>query len=234
MDRETLLKSWLIISYSNKRAVNGIKPKTPLGRTPLGDKGLGRLSTQRLANCCEIYTKKKESSPFHVGFKWSDFDKVERLGEVNVNFQPTEFKGNSGTKMYLLDLIDTDCWKGEGLERLKGALCQIIAPYKELKPFNIYLSVNGDIIDITQEIGKLEQLNLCDINFNYANGIMNVRIDIHLRKLIGNDYSAYQTLILPDNGKRFEEYLFHDKKGVDSVFNIQIKDIGYNQFLILS
>ena len=45
MDRETILKSWLIISYSNKREVNGVKPKTPKGRTPLGDKGLGRLST---------------------------------------------------------------------------------------------------------------------------------------------------------------------------------------------
>ena len=225
MDQETILKSWLIISYSNKRAINGIKPKTPLGRTPLGDKGLGRLSTQRLANCCEIYTKKINSSPFHVGFKWSDFDIVERLGEVEVNFQPTEFKGESGTKMYLLDLIDTDCWKGEGLERLKGALCQIIAPYKELKPFNIYLSVNGEIIDITQEISKLEQLNLCDINFNYSNGVMDAQIDIHLRKLIGNDYSFFQKYIVTDNGKRFEEYLFSDKKGRGQCFQHSSK--GY-------
>ena len=225
MDQATILKSWLIISYSNKRAVDGIKPKTPLGRTPLGDKGLGRLSTQRLANCCEIYTKKTDSSPFHVGFKWSDFDTVERLGEVNVNFQPTEFKGTSGTKMYLLDLIDTDCWKGEGLERLKGALCQIIAPYKELKPFNIYLSVNGDIIDITQEISKLEQLNLCDINFNYFKGVMDVQIDIHLRKLIGNDYHFYQKFIVTDNGKRFEEFLFNDKRGRGKCFERSTK--GY-------
>lgn len=225
MDQETLLKSWLIISYSNKRAVNGIKPKTALGRTPLGDKGLGRLSTQRLANCCEIYTKKNNSSPFHVGFKWSDFDTVERLGEVEVNFQPTEFKGRSGTKMYLLDLIDINCWQGEGLERLKGALCQIIAPYKELKPFNIYLSVNGEIIDITQEISKLEQLNLCDINFNYFNGIMDVQIEIHLRKLIGNDYSFYQKYIVTDNGKRFEEYLFNDKRGRGRCFEHSSK--GY-------
>lgn len=219
MDQETLLKSWLIISYSNKRAIDGIKPKTPLGRTPLGDKGLGRLSTQRLANCCEIYTKKINSSPFHVGFKWSDFDTVERLGEVEVNFQSTEFEGECGTKMYLLDLIDTDCWRGEGLERLKGALCQIIAPYKELKPFNIYLSVNGDIIDITQEISKLQQLNLCDINFNYSNGIMDVQIDVHMRKLIGNDLSFYQKYIVSDNGKIFEEYLFNDKKGRGKCFH---------------
>lgn len=218
MDEDTLLKSWLIISYSNKRATNGIKPKTPLGRTPLGDKGLGRLSTQRLANCCEIYTKKIDTAPFHVGFKWSDFDEVERLGDVTVHFAPTVFDGMCGTKMYLLDLIDSECWKGEGLEKLKGALCQIIAPYKELKPFNVYLSVDGEIIDISQEISKLEHLNLCDINFYYSKGVMNVCIDIHIRKLIGNEYSTYKNLILPDNGKRFEEYLFNDKKGRGKCF----------------
>lgn len=238
MDKETILKSWLIISYSNKRAVNGEKPKTPHGRTPLGSKGLGRLSTQRLANCCEIYTKRTNTAPFHVGFKWSDFDEVERLGEVDVKFQETNFVGDSGTKMYLLDLIDSDCWRGERLERLKGALCQMIAPYKELKPFNIYLSVNNEIIDISQEIGKLEQLNICDINFNYSSGVMNVQMDIQIRKLIGNDYASYQTLILPDNGKRFEEYLFNDKKGrgrsfrhsnrgywLESVFSFDLKSL---------
>ena len=58
MDRKTIMQSWLVISYSEKRAVEGVKPKTPKGRTPLGDKGLGRLSTQKLADICEIYTKK--------------------------------------------------------------------------------------------------------------------------------------------------------------------------------
>ncbi len=218
MDEETILKSWLIISYSKKRAVDGVKPKTPKGRTPLGDKGLGRLSTQRLANCCEIYTKKENTTPIHVGFKWSDFDSVERLSEVNVNFHSTEFKQKCGTKLYLLDLIDTTCWQGAGLERLKGALCQIIAPYKELRPFNVYLSINGDVIDIAQEITKLEKLNICDINFQYIENKINVQIDVHLRKLIGNDYETYQNIIAIDNGKRFTEYLFKDKKGRGKCF----------------
>ena len=154
MDKETLLKSWLTISYSNKRAVNGNKPKTPLGRTPLGDKGLGRLSTQRLANCCEIYTKKKELEAFHVGFKWSDFDKVERLGEVNVIFDSADINAPCGTRMYLLDLIDKDCWQGQSLEKLKGSLCQIIAPYEKLRPFKIYLYLNDEFIDINKEINR--------------------------------------------------------------------------------
>lgn len=218
MDEETLLKSWLIISYSKKRAVNGVKPKTPKGRTPLGDKGLGRLSTQRLANRCEIFTKKQESEAFHVGFKWSDFDKVERLGDVNVDFKPIVFPKSSGTKMVLMDLVNPGCWKDADLERLKGALCQIIAPYKELKPFNIYLTIDGEIIDISQEISKLEQLNLCDINFAYEKGFLNVHVDVHLRKLIGNDYDTYRSIILPDNGKRFEQYLFQDSKGRGKAF----------------
>lgn len=218
MDEETLLKAWLIISYSKKRAVNGVKPKTPKGRTPLGDKGLGRLSTQRLANRCEIFTKKKDSEAFHVGFKWSDFDKVERLSDVNVDFKPVVSSKTSGTKMVLMDLVNPGCWKDADLERLKGALCQIIAPYKELKPFNIYLTIDGEIIDISQEISKLEQLNLCDINFAYEKGFLNVHVDVHLRKLIGNDYETYKNIILPDNGKRFEQYLFQDSKGRGKAF----------------
>lgn len=218
MDEETLLKSWLIISYSKKRAVNGVKPKTPKGRTPLGDKGLGRLSTQRLANRCEIFTKKQDSEAFHVGFKWSDFDKVERLSDVNVDFKPVVSPKSSGTKMVLMDLVNPGCWKDADLERLKGALCQIIAPYKELKPFNIYLTIDGEIIDISQEISKLEQLNLCDINFAYEKGFLNVHVDVHLRKLIGNDYETYKNIILPDNGKRFEQYLFQDSKGRGKAF----------------
>lgn len=218
MDEETLLKSWLIISYSKKRAVNGVKPKTPKGRTPLGDKGLGRLSTQRLANRCEIFTKKQDSEAFHVGFKWSDFDKVERLSDVNVDFKPVVSSKTSGTKMILMDLVNPGCWKDADLERLKGALCQIIAPYKELKPFNIYLTIDGEVIDISQEISKLEQLNLCDISFAYEKGFLNVHVNVHLRKLIGNDYDTYKSIILPDNGKRFEQYLFQDSKGRGKAF----------------
>ena len=120
--------------------------------------------------------------------------------------------------MVLMDLVNPGCWKDADLERLKGALCQIIAPYKELKPFNIYLTIDGEIIDISQEISKLEQLNLCDINFAYEKGFLNVHVDVHLRKLIGNDYETYKNIILPDNGKRFEQYLFQDSKGRGKAF----------------
>ena len=162
MSRETLLKSWLTISYSNKRASNGIKPKTPKGRTPLGDKGLGRLSTQRLAHICEVITKEENKDAYHVGFNWDDFDNAKRLGDVNVTFKETILNKKSGTTLYLLGLLDISYWQGKNLESFKSALCQLISPYDELRmskkereqeskykrPFNIYLSINGENVDL--------------------------------------------------------------------------------------
>ena len=43
-----------------KKGLKEAKKKTPGGRTPLGDKGLGRLSTQRLADICEIFTNERK------------------------------------------------------------------------------------------------------------------------------------------------------------------------------
>ena len=86
MNDEAIEKSWLTISYSNKRAgADGIKKKTKKDRTPLGDKGLGRLSTQRLADNCEIFTTPEGgSNRYHVAFDWREFDKVQRLSQVPV------------------------------------------------------------------------------------------------------------------------------------------------------
>ena len=121
MDEDTIINSWLVISFSNKRAINGVKPPTPKGRTPLGDKGLGRLSTQRLAQVCEIYTKKEGSTALHVGFDWNNFDAVNKLQDVTVNYNETNLNLSHGTKLVLTGLNDTDYWRGKNLESFKKA-----------------------------------------------------------------------------------------------------------------
>lgn len=214
MDRETILKSWLTISYSNKRAVEGIKPKTPKGRTPLGDKGLGRLSTQRIAHICEIFTKKEGGEPLHVGFNWDDFDTAQRLRDVNVNFHSADsISTKHGTKLLLLNLFEPNYWVGPNLEKFKALLCQLIAPYEDIKPFNIYLSINGERIDLEHEIGKLNKLDVSNIQFKYESQVMEMTMRVNMRKLIGNDFSTYSRVILPDNGNRFLDYFLNDKRG---------------------
>jgi len=101
MSEDTILRSWLVISYSQKRAQKDSKILTPKGRTPLGDKGLGRLSTQRLADTCEIFTNEEGKEGSHVAFNWKDFETEITLGSVKV--LSTTFKSNphSGTTLFL-------------------------------------------------------------------------------------------------------------------------------------
>ena len=223
MDRNTILQSWLVISYSKKRPVDGIKPKTPKGRTPLGDKGLGRLSTQRLADICEIFTKKDNCEALHVGFNWNDFDKVQKLSDVKVDFQNASFNKKEGTKLVLLNLSDVKAWEGSNLERFKALLCQLISPYQENRPFKVYLTINGEIINLDQESEKLQRLNIADIHFKYQNGIFSWYADVSMRKLIGNDFDIYEKIILADNGKRFINSFFKDKKGRASNYKSDVE-----------
>ena len=212
MDEDTIINSWLVISFSNKRAVDGVKPKTPKGRTPLGDKGLGRLSTQRLAQVCEIYTKKENGTAIHVGFDWDTFDTANKLQDVTVNYDETNLNLSNGTKLILAGLNDNDYWRGKNLESFKSSICKLISPYKKLRPFYVYLTIDGENVDVIQEADKINQLNISEIEFQYKNGVMKFDLNIRMRKLAGNDFDLYERIILPDNGKRFLEFFFNDKK----------------------
>src|SRR5690606_29697027 len=94
MSEETIMKSWLIISYSQKRQLKEAKKTTPKGRTPLGDKGLGRLSTQRLADICEIFTNEENKEGTHIAFNWKDFEREEALSEVQIQAESLVPKKN--------------------------------------------------------------------------------------------------------------------------------------------
>ena len=82
MDRDDIEEGWLTISLSKKRAMKrkgAVSPKRK--RTPLGDKGLGRLSTQRLGDRLEMFTVKEQydeatddwtysDKEYHVAVNW--------------------------------------------------------------------------------------------------------------------------------------------------------------------
>lgn len=231
MDEKTILKSWLIISYSNKRPdATGIKKVTPKGRTPLGDKGLGRLSTQRLANYCEIYTTAKGSNErIHVAFNWNDFDTAEKLSKVPVIFNK-QTSTKSGTKLILTDLNSPLAWKGDELAQLKGELAQLISPFVKERHFRVYLTVNGEAINIMQEFHDLLPLSRAAYTFNFDGSWLTIKGIIKQEKLIGNTPTSkeeYHTYILPDNGADFIDYFFTKRKS--NLFN-RISEEGMISF----
>lgn len=217
MDEETILKSWLIISYSNKRPdATGIKKVTrKKERTPLGDKGLGRLSTQRLANYCEIFTTAEDSNErIHVAFNWNDFDTAEKLSSVPVIFNK-QTSTKTGTKLILTDLNSPMAWKGDELAQLKGELAQLISPFIKKRHFNVYLTVNGEVINIMQEFHDLLPLSRAAYIFDFDGSWLTIKGTVKQEKLIGNTTTSreeYHTYILPDNGSDFLDFFFTKEK----------------------
>jgi len=219
MDEETIVKSWLTISYSNKRAKDGIKPKTPKGRTPLGDKGLGRLSTQRLSDICEIFTSKETSKDrIHVAFNWKDFESFDSLGEVPVtlSFHP---KKKVGTTLVLSGLKNPEVWKGENLEEFKGLLSQMISPYKKNRPFEVYIQVNGQNFDLLKENEDLRDVALAKYEFVFDGNKIILKGKIRPEKLIGNRKDDYFAFIAPDNGQKFGNFFL--KNNLDNTISIR-------------
>ena len=220
MDETIISKSWLVISYSNKRPdTQGYKKKTAKGRTPLGDKGLGRLSTQKLADVCEIYSKREGAAPVHVTFDWREFDRAETLSKVQVDFDAVDFDPlrKHGSKLILSNIVDAESWRGEQLERFKALLSQLISPYEkeEDRAFKVHLTINGESVNLIGEYQRIRDLSISNTEFTYRNAEVVVSTSVDIHKLIGNRYEAYSKYVLQDGGKRFLEYFFKQKKSAN-------------------
>ncbi|MBK7806361.1 MAG: ATP-binding protein [Saprospiraceae bacterium] len=211
MNEDTILKSWLTISYSKKRGINNHKPKSPQGRVPLGEKGLGRLSTQRLANICEIFTSTEKHSGTHISFDWRDFDEVDRLSNVKVN--KSSYKSeNKGTKLVLADINQPQVWLGQNLEIFKGKLAQIISPFEENRPFEVYISVNGQNIDLIGFQNDLQDLAISKFEFVFDGENLIIKGKTKLEKFIGNKKDDYVNYLFNDQGHKFLNFLKNNTK----------------------
>lgn len=216
MDLEIIRNSWLIISTSSKRDLKTVKTKTKKGRAPLGEKGLGRLSTQRLADCCEILTSNGlTEKQIHVAFNWNDFEKNEKLSEVPISYEELPSK-KTGTTLILSNIKDAEVWKGKNLESFKGQISQMISPYQDNKPFEVYLKINGQDIDLTEENIALRDIALSRFSFDLGNNTLHVSGKIRPEKLLGQKKDEYFRFIAPDRGRKFLDYL----KGKKNDFNL--------------
>lgn len=224
MDDEAIEKSWLTISYSNKRAgADGIKKKTKKKRTPLGDKGLGRLSTQRLSDCCEIFTvPENEDKCYHVSFDWREFDKVDKLANVPVKIETSPSGNRKGTKLVLTNLHSADVWKGSRLDTFKNKIVQVLTPFSEVRKFFVYVIVDGISIDVMKKMDSV--LSLCQsfYEFEFDGEELTVSGTIKPNKLgsgngktVRDNYVAY---IEKDGGEKFADYFFERKKKDKSFF----------------
>lgn len=235
MDENEIKKGWMVISLSGKRKMKAAGLKTPAGRTPLGDKGLGRLSTQRLGNRLEMFTSKNtDASTHHVAFDWNDFSEDIALTDVPTVFEEQP-KEATGTTLVIRNLREAEAWEGKTAAKFIGQLSQLIFPFKERREFHVFLTINGERIDLDELNEALRSQAISRFDFTFDGESLTLTGSIKSYKLYGGANSptekeAYQQLVVNDLGRNFYSFLT-DKKNNRSNFLDGINYSGSNGIL---
>ena len=155
MTLDVIRRGWLTISNSAKRDFKDKTLRTAKGRTPLGDKGLGRLGTQRLGYNLEMFTRSEGSgTEHHVWFSWKDFLGQSRLSDVNINREEVQPTRKHGTTLIISQLRELDLWRGDdAVKELETNLSQLISPYREVRDFVVFATVDGKELELL-EVGE--------------------------------------------------------------------------------
>ena len=213
MDEVTIRRGWLTIANSPKRQDKAAGRVTRRNRTPIGDKGLGRLGVQKLARNVEIVTRpRKEQSEYYVAFSWGDFLETASLSDVPLTFvsEPRE-ASKPGTTLVLSDLRDAEAWQSEGyLQDLQRKLSVMISPFQEARDFVVHLEVNGKPIELTEITQRVRETALLKYTFEFDGEVLHMsgvaRLD-YLRPNKTEDQQFLQSLCRRDGGKALYEFL---------------------------
>ena len=230
MSKEDIISGWLHIS--NRRKLNQKKNKilTKKGRTPLGDKGLGRLGIQKLGNILEIETKAEDRQAHTFKLDWREFEKADKLDEINILLEEIE-KDKRGTKLKIEELRSPLVWIGqEAQDRLKNEFSTMISPYEKIRKFIVFLEVNGKKIDLLTIPEHLRKTAHIQYALNYDENKLSVTAKISKNwfksKLSNEEKKIFNTDM---HYSQFVEYL----KKFKSFEQYKMKDISENSTWLL-
>ncbi|OUL98269.1 sensor histidine kinase [Variovorax sp. JS1663] len=170
---ENLRKSWLTISGSYKRSAEGKqKAKTRLGRTPLGDKGVGRLGSMKLGDILKVETSTGEDQPLASAvFRWADCEKAETIDQIPVFVEtdlpnPDRFKG---TRVSVYGLKNVGQW-ANGAAALKLSLATLVSPFEAKAQFPVTVDVDRDKTSLVTVTETLLARAVADFQFKWQAG----------------------------------------------------------------
>ncbi|MCJ2143210.1 sensor histidine kinase [Methylobacterium sp. E-066] len=220
LTRAQLRSSWLVISGSVKRVTEGPKPKTVKLRTPLGDKGLGRLGSMKLGDILLIETATSKDGPLEVAqFRWADCETARTVDQIPVMMttepNPGMFKG---TRVSVLGLHNLKEWtEGNRATQITRGLARLISPFEAKATFRVTLGINGPEQSLTTVTDDVLNKAIAQFTFDWIRdkdtGVLRLvstakfrrRLFAPTRKGKMKDKSA--EAFLPDNGKAFSEFL---------------------------
>ena len=222
ISKEDVDNGWLKISASVKRAIGSkSKKKTPKGRTPVGDKGLGRLATMKIGSILRMKTVIEGENCWRtVTFSWAAFTPNLMLEQVPVykSEDTEEPVDHCGTIIEILGLHDKAKWLDIDYveRRLVSNLTALVSPFQTEDEFSI--TVNNGGVEHTLEHLNETVLNLAAAKFEFDwDGYKLIQQAYIAPQLFRGERSetakkSYQELLQLEVKEALFQYLSSDKK----------------------
>lgn len=218
MDEETVKRGWLTISNSLKMEQKRLGVLTPQHRrTPLGDKGLGRLSTQRLGNHLRIESVAKDTNRcLTVDIDWTAFMPGSDLTSVPVTFneEPSGSRKH-GTKIIITNLVNPDEWEKLQPETLRLSLAALVSPYEEVASFRLQAFLNGVEVSPSLVAANVRRAALQSYKLTFDGEALIVSGSLRPQTFKVNTTKAredFANYFAADDGKAFLNYLLTGSK----------------------
>lgn len=165
---------WLLISGSEKRPDSGKeKSSTKKGRTPLGDKGIGRLGTMRLGDCVQFVSRPKGTTKDAAGveFQWSEFDAAKTLNQVPVREVLARPTSGFSTRVMIEGLEDGSHWKSNDQSELQARISRLISPFSKEHPLRVAISIDGQELELQRLKQDLDLYSTARHSFSFKREI---------------------------------------------------------------
>jgi signal transduction histidine kinase len=122
-----------------KQQIEDPKFKSPCGRMPLGEKGIGRFGVHKLGENIELVSKQTKSKEVYLKINWKDFDNDELLENIPISLterEPVVFKKEEhGTKIIIKNLRNK--WTRGSVREVYRAINSLNSPFESLNTFKV-------------------------------------------------------------------------------------------------
>lgn len=146
MDLDTIINCWLEPGSDSKSKIVNDGKRSPKGRLPIGEKGIGRFGVHKLGSKIELITRKFEGKEHVVRINWNDFSHSKYLDDVPVSViereQPETFIGTEhGTVIRINDLNKS--WTRGEVRSIKRTINSLSSPFESNDSFEANLTCLG-------------------------------------------------------------------------------------------
>lgn len=147
MDLDTILYKWLEPATGHKEEAKKREERTPKGRLPLGEKGVGRFAAHKLGHDLTLISRARNKNgalsnvEVVVNIPWDQFENPNAyLSDIQVDYAertPQHFIDQSGTYMEMRRARSQ--WNRRDVERVSRTLRRLMSPFKTPESFGVSL-----------------------------------------------------------------------------------------------